>query len=221
MACNQDRRLESLDQSLESLSGQPPSALYPVPPDTLEMIFFKMDSLLGLMKALEKSRLSAQKKAEYPEIYRKWKERATQWRKLRVDPAVYNLGGELKRILSNTAPGEPEKARFLETALTNAPAYYRYARANLLNPDYGQFPLAVQKQILTLHFLEHELTGSLDEMQLETLEKEKLFNLIPGAKLAVKDYIGFCESRIWTFQDSVLRADHRSVDQETRFSPGR
>lgn len=207
LACNQDRRLEFLDRSLESLTRQsgPPSAFHPVSPQTLERVCSQLDSLLGLMQQLQDGPLSRPMENAFPAIYDKWQGRVAEWHSFSADPSLYNLGGELKQIISDPARSHREKAGYLDTAMANAPDYYRFARLSLVKPDYTRFSLAVQKQILTLHFLDHELSDSLNEMPLEPPVKEKLLKLLPAARLAVKDYIGFCESSIWDYQDSLLR----------------
>ncbi|MCB0607908.1 MAG: hypothetical protein H6562_08845 [Lewinellaceae bacterium] len=207
--CTQDRRMDSVNRSFESLSGSysewMPSAHGLISPEELTGAIRAMDSLELVLKGLDQARLSAKARLSYPEVARKWEEKANRFRRLRSDPTLYNLGGELQRVITDPGLSPAGKITYMKKALSNAPDFYRFARLSLSRPEYDRFPLAVQKQLLTLHFLDVELTNGLQELGAGDELVGELGQLASKARIAVKDYIGFCESQTWIYQDSLLR----------------
>ncbi len=208
--CNQDRRMDAVNLSFESASGLysewMPSAHGLISPEELTGAIRTMDSLELVLKGLDQARLSAKARQSYPEVARKWEEKANRFRQLRSDPTLYNLGGELQRVIADPGLSPAGKITYMKKALNNAPDFYRFARLSLSRPAYERFPLAVQKQLLTLHFLDVELESGLQELGAGDELVNELGQLAARARIAVKDYIGFCESRTWAYQDSLLRA---------------
>lgn len=127
-----------------------------------------------------------------------------QWEPFRIDPSLYNIGGTLKKELVASA-GSPaaDRIRKLSEIMRQAPDYYATARQNLIVKDISLYRLAAQKQYLGLEFLRDELRDSLNHFEISLSERQATEREIAGTILAVKDYLGFCESVYLNHRDST------------------
>ncbi len=123
---------------------------------------------------------------------------------LRRDPSVYNLGGWIKQTLSDERSPISYRLDKINELLINASDYYAAAKDNLYNPLPGKCRLGAQKQLLTLELLSGALRDSIQQAPLKAANKTNMLNHLDAAKLAVKDYLAYCESLWFEHQDSTL-----------------
>lgn len=119
---------------------------------------------------------------------------------LRANPATFNLPGRLKARLSQDTP-LIDRLRSLKQPLREAKHYYANARQVLQKPNADALAFAVQKHEQGIGFFEGELADSIRVSSLSPLEKKTLIQLAAQAKLAAKDYLGWCESQVFSQQD--------------------
>lgn len=119
---------------------------------------------------------------------------------LRTNPATFNLPGRLKARLNQEIP-LTDRLRSLESPLREAKHYYANARQILQKPNPDLLALAVQKHERGIAFFEGELADSVRMSSLSPAEKKTLLQLASQAKLAAKDYLGWCESQVFSQQD--------------------
>ena len=123
---------------------------------------------------------------------------------LRSDPSLYNLGGVIKTILVRKNTTSEEKWQRLEQQLQEAPWYYTVAKDNLVYPDTAKTRLSIEKQLLTLQFLQTELLDSLSRSKLKEPQRQNILTQHSKAQIAVKDYLAFCRSILFESQNGVL-----------------
>lgn len=122
--------------------------------------------------------------------------------KLRQDPRLYNIGELYKSTLKNKERTLKSRLQLIENQLQIAAKYYDNAKANLINPDSANLQPAIQQQLQTLHFLQNELLDSLYRAKLSQATHETFLANTHKAKLAVKDYLAFCRSLQFEFQNT-------------------
>lgn len=123
---------------------------------------------------------------------------------LRHDPAQYNLRDIAWYKLHHTSEPISYRLDDINWFLMKVPDYYEAAKANIVQPIPDKCRLAVQKQLLSLDFLNHELKDSLFNAPVKKQFVEQMLVRIDHAKLAIKDYIGYCESLWLIHQDTTL-----------------
>lgn len=133
-------------------------------------------------------------------LNREWK----RWQPYRMDPSRYNLAGLLKKTLANST-NDPAKERLtgMASIMEQADDYYRAARENLAVEDFSLYRLAAQKQYLGLEFLYDELPDSLATFDLPEADRQVFLGKVKQTALALKDYMGFCESAYLNYRDST------------------
>lgn len=124
---------------------------------------------------------------------------------LRRDPSQYNLGGSIQNILSDTHKPITYRLDEIFYTLQKAPSYYDSAKDNIYKPIASKCRLAVQKQLLTMDFLNGSLPDSIRHAPLNATFKKELLQQIKVAKLSVKDYLAYCESLWFIHQDTILQ----------------
>ncbi len=215
-ACYSDQAVEALTDRFrigyqEAFAGAAnPLLVFAALPARLDSIG-KFQDLLVAVDTHYLSRTGKDKRLELET--RLQKERA-QWEPYRTDPSLYNLGGLLKKSLVNSA-GDPagERLADLGAIMEQADAYYRTARQNLIVSEVDLYRLAAQKQYLGLEFLRGELRDSLAGFALPKPEKAVFENKIRQTELALKDYLGFCESVYLNHRDSTYYQKNK-VDRQ-------
>lgn len=124
---------------------------------------------------------------------------------LRSDPALYNIGEHLKRSLADRVRPLNERLNIIKTQMELSGDYYNAAKRNLQKPDPDRTGDALQNQMLTLDFLDTELTAALQAAALSSHEKEAFQKVLTKARMEVKDYLAFCRSLQFEHRDSLPR----------------
>lgn len=156
------------------------------------------------LKKIAPEQLSARNKATYLQLEQRISEHLKELHALQTDPSLYNLGGELKVILSNDSIPLDGRLLHIGQSLKEADIYYLNAKANLIKPHPDKTSLAIQKQLRTLNFLNGELLDPLMHSNLSTPEREEITQKTAQAKIAVKDYLAFCRSLLFEQRDSTF-----------------
>lgn len=123
---------------------------------------------------------------------------------LRQDPSLYDIGEVLKSILINKEITLKNRLQLIENQLQYTKQYYSNAKTNLTMPDSAKLQPAIQQQLQTLHFLQQELLDSLGKVPLSVAQHDTFLAHTTQAQLAVKDYIAFCRSILFEYQDSMF-----------------
>ncbi|MBK7872264.1 MAG: hypothetical protein IPJ74_17110 [Saprospiraceae bacterium] len=156
------------------------------------------------LKEINRAQLKDKNKAAYIKLEQKIKERLTLLHKMKTDPSLYNLGGELKIILSSDSIALDARLLRIGQGMKEAAIYYMSAKNNLNQPDPEKTTLAIQKQLLSIKFLNGELLDSLARSSLSAQEKEAFIARTYEAKIAIKDYLAFCRSLLFEQRDSIF-----------------
>lgn len=164
------------------------------------------------LKKINIERLNANNKVLYTQLEQSITKQLRILHTLQTDPSVYNLGGEMKAMLVNDSIPLDGRLLRIGQLLKDADSYYLTAKANLTQPHPDRTVLAMQKQLRTLNFLNGELLDSLTLANLSVPEREELKTKAAQAKLAVKDYLGFCRSLLFEQRDSTLKSGNERVE---------
>ncbi len=156
------------------------------------------------LQNINPDRLSNKNKATYTRLQQQVAENLSEIHALQSDPSLYNLGGALKTSLSNDTLTLEQRLSTIHSFLKESSSYFAAAKSNLQQPDPEKTVLAIQKQLLTLNFLQAELLDSLARSFLSANEKEAFMERTSKAKIAVKDYLAFCRSLLFEQRDSVF-----------------
>lgn len=124
---------------------------------------------------------------------------------LRSDPALYNIGEHWKRSLANRVRPLNERLNIIKIQMELSSDYYNAAKRNLQKPNPDRTGDALQSQLLTLDFLDTELTAALQAAALSLQEKEAFQQVLTKARMEVKDYLAFCRSLQFEHRDSLPR----------------
>ena len=203
-ACGEDATFRRWERAWE----QAPKGLYPAAADEV------IPSAEEVHKELEQYRLLAESFQQInPAVLEKsnqqrWNRYAAKLKAvlesrehLAEDPAAFDIGGTLESLLQMDSEVRLQR---LETCLANAPAYYETAKALLRRPDPERTLLAIEKQLQILRLLRDSLPALLATSRLEAASKERISEKAYFAKLAVKDYLAFCESLHFEHSDTTL-----------------
>ena len=109
-----------------------------------------------------------------------------------TNPCLYNIHHPFSRILKSSYTTLDKRLEIIYAKLDKVPLFYEEAKKRLINMDDAQASLAVGQHVQTYLFLENELRDSLQESHLNFVPKFEA--RIEAARLADKDYIGYCES---------------------------
>lgn len=137
-------------------------------------------------------------------LSRAMEEAAARIQQYRHDPSTYNLGGALKQVLAAKQAPLARRLKAIKMQMEQAPRYYGYAKANIHAPIPERCRLAAEKQRLTLDFLSNELQDSLGRLERNEAEARQFQATVEKARIAVKDYLAFCESLYFEHQDSLI-----------------
>lgn len=205
-ACYSDKPVEAVAQRFQA-GYQDAFALSAGPLQLFASLPARLDSIgtyRELLVSLDTHYLSPAGKEKRLELDARLREEWAQWEPYRSDPSRYNMGGLLKKSLVASA-GKPSVERLAELVaiMEQADVYYTAARQNLLVDDASLYRLASQKQYLGLEFLRSELPDSLAAFAVSTEEKADFSRVVRRTELALKDYMGFCESVYLNYRDST------------------
>ncbi len=154
--------------------------------------------------AFDQSTLEPTHQQEWNKIAQELASRKKELEQLRSDPSLYNIGGRAKVILANAKTPLNQRLTQIDAQLAKFKSYYDIAKANLRHPDIEKTQLAIRKQLLTLQFLQTELTDSLNRSTFAEPQQQKIVQHRTQAQIAVKDYIAFCRSIIFEHNDSTF-----------------
>ena len=122
----------------------------------------------------------------------------------RQDPSTYNLGGALKQVLAEERVPLPLRLNAIQNQMKQATAFYQAAKANLTAPLPEKCRLAAEKHRLSIEFLNNELMDSLRSSTVSRPEMLSFQEAAEEARIALKDYLAFCESLYFEHQDSLI-----------------
>ncbi|MFN7117281.1 MAG: hypothetical protein ACK4TA_10815 [Saprospiraceae bacterium] len=147
------------------------------------------------------NRLNEQHRKEWLQLKKQMEDQLEEIQQLQKDPSLYNLGGAIKKTLVSN---ENQKWQIIERQLAEAPRYYKAAIDILAPSDAEKTRLAIEKQLLTLKLLQTELMDSLARAPLHEPQQQKIVQHNAQAQIAVKNYIAFCRSILFEYQDSTF-----------------
>lgn len=131
------------------------------------------------------------------------KEQQQYWENFFQDPSAFDVTGHFKDLLFNSSD-TLKNLRQISSALGMVPEHFERAKEVLVQPDPDRSSIAVQKQLLFLRFLQVELPDILDNVKMPAEELKELESKAQDAKMASKDFIGFCESLIFEHFDTLM-----------------
>ncbi len=156
------------------------------------------------IKEFQPQSLAGAGAAAYQHLQSSLTERRNYLRQLREDPGIYNLGMHLRSAF----PAGPETVddtwQTVDSLLHQSASFFDQAKRILENPEYDPTLQAIAEQEETLSWLENELPGTLRQYPPDNLQIEKLEAGITKARFAVKDYLAYCRSLAFEYQDSLL-----------------
>jgi len=201
----QQRQFEREHQnSIAPLRDSQQLALNILSPKQLQMekAFYKKHQ--AQLERIDPRHLTKKNKMAYRLLERDILTRLAFLTQLQRDPALYNLGGKLKAKLAQ--PEIPLEARLQHIGhlLADADKYFQTAKNNLHMPHPEQTDLSIEKQLLTLVFLQSELSDSIAQADLNPQERTALQSKNNQAIIAVKDYLAYCKSLQFEHRDSSI-----------------
>lgn len=117
-----------------------------------------------------------------------------KWSSCHLDPSLYNLPGYCKKLLVKEDISLPEKLGYVQDYLRDSESYYTAAKQLVEDPLPNKTLLAIQKHLFGLNFLQKELSDSLYEANLVPELRQSFRIDLERTRLAVKDYLAYCES---------------------------
>lgn len=120
------------------------------------------------------------------------------------DPSTYNMGGQIKAILSQKSMPIKARLEIIQKHLIGIEAYYKAGKLLLSDPLPNKTQLGAQMQLVALQFFNSELKDSIDVSNLSQEQREALYFHLNQASLTLKDYLAFCESLYFEYQDSLV-----------------
>ncbi|MBX2873707.1 MAG: hypothetical protein KTR30_16445 [Saprospiraceae bacterium] len=173
---------------------QSPDSFYVVAPSELLEEVGRMDRTYEQLETLKDSILPQShwsKRRSYLQEIDSLKEK---WSSCRQDPSLYNLPGYCKKLLTLEDISLPEKLGYIQDYLKDSEVYYEAAKQLVDNPLPNKTLLAIQKQVFGLSFLQKELSDSLYQANLVPELRQSFRTDLERTRLAVKDYLAYCES---------------------------
>ncbi len=131
------------------------------------------------------------------------REQQQYWDNFFQDPSAFDVTGHFKALLNNSTD-TLKNLQKVSSALSVVPEHFKRAKEVLIHPDPDKSSIAVQKQLLFLRFLQVELPEIMDQAHLPVEEQKLLEAQVRNAKMASKDFIGFCESLIFEHFDTLM-----------------
>ncbi|SFP82223.1 DUF885 domain-containing protein [Hymenobacter arizonensis] len=122
----------------------------------------------------------------YADTFKNW-----QW-----NPASYNLGASVGDLLNGRHFRLDRRLRNISDKISNAPAYYAAARANINNPTREHTELAMKQNAGGLAVFGAALADSVRKSGLTEQEKKTLTERIASTRQAVQGYIAFLKNDV-------------------------
>ncbi|MBK8656530.1 MAG: hypothetical protein KBG02_02645 [Haliscomenobacter sp.] len=165
-------------------------------PEDFEAYQQSLQSFAAALTAIDPLSLSPAQTQTYVELNSALEETIQRTASLRDNPARYNLPGRWKALLSNPELSNREIGELLKKQLPEAGPYYQRARQKLTAPTKAHCRLALEKHILGMAFAGTELQAAVIRSELQESEKARLQKDLHAARLAIKEYIGWCNSQM-------------------------
>lgn len=199
-SCSDGQRLALLKRKAGQVL-QLPSPVVPgweedLLPEDLEAFQESLQSFATTLTAIDPLSLPSARKETYVQLKKALEETVRQTASLRDNPALYNLPGRWKALLSNPEFSNQEIGELLKKQLPEAGAYYQRARQKLTAPTKAHCRLALEKHILGIAFLDRELEEAISRSGFQEAEKAHMRKDLQAARLALKEYIGWCNSQM-------------------------
>jgi len=210
-SCRQDNVYTDLisqmqnDEALITMSELTHTPFAVIDPNILDSALARNKRYQHRLSILEESKLSESTLEERNSVLRTLKENDLIWRQWQTDPALYNLSGEVKRLLNQHSLPLNERLVAINQSLNQAKPYYQAAKANLSLPVPERSQLAAQKQISGLRLLSEELPDSIRIASLASTTNQQMLSNSRKAHLQIKDYLAFCESLWFEHMDSLIQ----------------
>lgn len=183
--------------------------------DSMVFVVMEPEQVIGSINRLKYYQREFQRfqPAALKSLHQKERERINQlinqqillWQKTQQDPSLYNIGEPLRSILQNVELSLQNRLQQIENQLQLSESYYTAAKSNLIFPDSTKIQPAMQQQLQTLRFLQKELPDSLRNANLQAPQRVIFLANTKKATLAVKDYLAFCRSLWFEYQDSTFQ----------------
>ena len=114
--------------------------------------------------------------------------RAWQW-----DPSTYNVAEPFALLLTLDYAPLDERLRAISQRLTNVPAYYAAAKANVAGPTREHTQLAIEQNRGALEVFGAELAQTVGTSGLTRAERAAFSERLAAARTAIEDYVGWLE----------------------------
>lgn len=171
--------------------------------DSLDLYLDFLLSFEEELKTIDTNRLEAPAYAIWQNELEAIQEERLRWENSFSDPSSFDLTLYF-RTLASGQENDPQRLGQISTALELVPTHFEHAKNMITTPDPDKSALAVQQQLLFLRFLQIDLPDIVKNSQISGKELSTLEKRIKNAKMASKDYIGFCESLIFEYFDTTL-----------------
>ncbi|WP_028116851.1 DUF885 domain-containing protein [Ferrimonas senticii] len=134
-----------------------------------------------------------------------------QWQQQRFkrwqwDPASYNVGGVIGRLLSEPWGSEEDKLKALLARMAKIPDYYAAARINLDNPTREHTELAILQNNGTLGLFSPELLERAKQSPLSDADKVNFEQRYLASRQAISSYVTHLEQRLAQMENEPAKS---------------
>ncbi len=206
-ACSDDAALRRWGKAWEAL----PESSYPVrvdsPIPTAAAFQKEMEQYRILAEKLDRispSRLNKSNRQLWSRYAAAMKKALESREQLQSDPAAFDLTTQLAELLGESDAPVEKRLQGVERCLENAPAYFETAKQLLRRPNPERTLQAIEIQTNTLKLLRESLPKLLTAAAADEVVRQRVLEKAYRAKLAVKDYLAFCESLRFEHSDTTL-----------------
>lgn len=195
-ACSDTTRLKKLNREFDN-QYKTISPIFPgwpeyVTPESLNHLSDFLEQFEYKLLAIDPQALSAEHRVEFQHLHTEFTAAQLLLQQLQTDPSHFNLPFRWQALFSNT-PSSSQLLALLPQ-LKAGTAYYQNIRPLLSNPDPQLCRKAVEEHIQTLPYL-NNLTTQIQKSALDPPQKSQLQLALTQLKIAVKDYIAWCNSQ--------------------------
>ena len=120
------------------------------------------------------------------------------------NPSIYNIELLFTEILENKAIELRDRLLLIHKKAKSIPAYYEAAKDNLQKPPADFIEQAIKDHIKAFDFFDRSLTKYLAEAKLSDIEKANFIIRNNKSKIAIKDFIAFCNSLKFEINNELL-----------------
>lgn len=107
------------------------------------------------------------------------------------NPANYNVAGSFAQILNSRSKTDLQKFEQVLARMTDVPAYYQAAKANISQPTKPHTELAIGQNQGAFSVFNDELLTQVDQSALSPEQKALFHQRFTASVTAIKDYIAF------------------------------